>query len=429
MKRYILLILFIIPISYADWPTYQHDEMNTGYTKEILPENISLLWFLNSSDFGSDFGTEYYPSFLWNTPIYVNGKLYIADALGVYFYAIDANEGKLLWKRKIAEIPENTPQVSCGSPVYYNGNVYVATSVYSWSFLNTFTTIYAFNASNGEEIWKKVVYGTMDLKASMKIYDGRIIYGLHIGRNAPFGMLYVINASNGEIIWKKFVLGAIVGSPCIYKERIYVAGSPATYGQINPFLFQNRFRDFSIIYCFDLDGNLIWAKVIRGQAKASISAGYGRIYFETLHYFNKIRGLVGGIIYALNATTGKIEWRTAIANGYYRENDHFSDVAVAYGRIYVNSWEETFCLDAFTGEILWYVGYEYPRGSFPGSPPALCNKKLYVLSRDCIMVLDAFSGKLTKETKLPYRTAPGGGFAIGDGKLFGVTIDGIFAFR
>lgn len=424
MKWYILLILFIIPISYADWPTYQHDEMNTGYTEETLPENISLLWYLDRSELGP----EYYPSFLWNTPIYVNGKLYIADALGVYFYAIDANEGKLLWKRKIAEIPENTPQVSCGSPVYYDGNVYVATSVYGSDLWSTFTTIYAFNASNGEEIWKRVVYGTMDLKASIKIYDGKIIYGLHIGRNAPFGMLYVINASNGEIIWKKFVLGAIVGSPCIYKGKIYVAGSPATYGQINPFLFQNRFRDFSIIYCFDLNGNLIWAKVIRGQAKASISAGYGRIYFETLHYFNKIRSLAGGIIYALNATTGKIGWEVEKIHGYRRENDYLTDIAVAHSRIYVNSWEETFCLDAFTGEILWYVGYEYPRFRFPWSPPVICGDRVYVFSEDYITILDALSGELIEELKLSNTGMAGGGFAIGDGKLFRASITGIFAF-
>ena len=84
--------------------------------------------------------------------------------------------------------------------------------------------------------------------------------------------------------------------------------------------------------------------------------------------------------------------------------------------------------DAFTGEILWYVGYEYPRFRFPWSPPVICGDRVYVSSEDYITILDALSGELIEELKLSNTGMAGGGFAIGDGKLFRASITGIFAF-
>ena len=82
---------------------------------------------------------------------------YFSDQKG-YAYAIDANTGKLLWKKMV----ENHPLIRLtGSPVLYDGLLYVPTSSYeeagkppNYNCCNFRGSIVALDAMTGEQKWK-----------------------------------------------------------------------------------------------------------------------------------------------------------------------------------------------------------------------------------------------------------------------------------
>ena len=87
------------PPASADWPTYRADAARSGYTKEQLPERLSLLWTHQSP---------HAPTPAWPTrnrqqfdhayqPVIAGGLLYYGSSADCKVYALDAVTGAIRW--------------------------------------------------------------------------------------------------------------------------------------------------------------------------------------------------------------------------------------------------------------------------------------------------------------------------------------------
>ncbi len=121
---------------------------------------------------------------------------------------------------------------------------------------------------------------------------------------------------------------------------------------------------------------------------SSPSVVAGRVYFAGAQasVFD-----TGGLVYALNAATGKRLWRVET------EMQGFSSPAVDRGRVYVGEGLHTdagcrlLCLDAATGRKLWSVR----TGSHTESSPAIAAGRIYFgAGDDGAYAADAASGKV-----------------------------------
>ncbi len=87
------------PPASADWPTYRANAARSGYTKEQLPERLSLLWTHQSP---------HAPTPAWPTrnrqqfdrayqPVIAGGLLYYGSSADCKVYALDAVTGAIRW--------------------------------------------------------------------------------------------------------------------------------------------------------------------------------------------------------------------------------------------------------------------------------------------------------------------------------------------
>ncbi len=170
-----------------------------------------------------------------SSPTVANGVGYFGTERGT-IYAVDAYTGAQKWNYSIGFPIKATPAVATGK-VYTgsdDGNVY------------------ALDASTGKKYGRHLVGGIKiipitgistltamaDSRSSPKIFGNTLYVG------ALDGNLYALDLNSGTVLWKYQTGGAIVATPCITSEAIYVpASTPGTNGTF---------------YKLNLNGQLIW---------------------------------------------------------------------------------------------------------------------------------------------------------------------------
>src|SRR4051812_13602750 len=75
------------PLVAADWPIFRGNPLQTGISKDTLPDQLEILWKFETGDA------------VESTAAIVDGIVYIAS-LDQHLYALDLKDGKLLWKYK-----------------------------------------------------------------------------------------------------------------------------------------------------------------------------------------------------------------------------------------------------------------------------------------------------------------------------------------
>jgi outer membrane protein assembly factor BamB len=114
--------------------------------------------------------------------------------------------------------------------------------------------------------------------------------------------------------------------------------------------------------------------------------------FETGSYFNSSPTVADGTvyignganIYAIDATSGQVNWSAEVSPGE-------SPPTVVDGVVYVGSYNGLYALDAATGEQKWFSGDDY--GSIESSP-AVVDGVIYAGGHLGLVALDASSGNL-----------------------------------
>ena len=322
MKKKILVLLLILtlcvsPVASADWNSFQGDIYHTAY-QDDASDFVTNLWIFNmeSPIIGSpaifednlyvasqngllkcidlEDGSEIWSLELDNTtlasPVIDNGTLYIGST--ETFYAIDCENGKIIWQTDISGIED--------AAFIYDGIVYVASGEHIYGLNNDTgeveldanisgdvsssllivndtiyvgsddTKLYALDLS-GNVKW---TYTTGNTIESTPAYgDGKIIFGSNDGN------LYVLNESDGNLVFKVNLDNCVRSSATVdeYNNNIFVGS------------------DAGNLTCIDLrDGTIKWSKNT-GAAVQSTPAINGE---------NVAFGSNNGVGYILNIYTG-----------------------------------------------------------------------------------------------------------------------------
>ncbi len=229
----------------------------------------------------------------------VRGVLY-AGGIGQdpKVYAINALNGKTLWKT-----PVNNQVMT--TPIVYDGMVFIGTGNHNFPYSHVPkygvkiirgsgpSAIFALNARTGAVLWKHSTHGE-DMPTP--VYQDRSLYVVN-GADE----LLDLNPLTGQVMWKLSLPSYVsMSSPTVEGHILYFGGS-------HP----------SAIYAVNLNTHHIkWmhtlAHPMGGSDDVPPAVGSGMVYFD---YVKKLHRRPHTMVYALNARNGHKEWGVDVGAG------------------------------------------------------------------------------------------------------------------
>jgi alcohol dehydrogenase (cytochrome c) len=306
------------------------------------------------------------PSFgsMTGTPIVTDGVVYLQD-LANNVYALSLATGKLKWEYHVS------PKVVEGGP---NGVAVAGGVVYG----DTTTTVFALSARTGKSIWvdKDLLnagQGTFGIEP--QVANGRVYLASSIGTGAGGGVLLALNASSGKLLWRFNTI--LHGSPSRYgtggawETPLVGSDGSVTFGIGNPYLSAAQAIAHPSAWLYtdsevNLDaatGKLRWYY----QAVPNDFMDHDMQTSPIAATINGVPAVIGGgkmgVIYAMNASTGKLIWKTPV--GQHSISDNYS-------------------LEAMEHKLALTAPYTILPGSLGGllSNPALAGHTVYVATVD-----------------------------------------------
>jgi len=364
-----------------DWSVFQHDALHSGNSSvNFTDKDLSLFW-----DFLPTTRTWSYKlgSSVWSSAVsIVNFKDKTILYAGYYnnnFYAIDAQNGSLIWRfiggnrfnyaPVFAEV-NNRPMVftGCADRSIYCLDALTGEKLWSyetlpWGYMvaeaitsaplvvdlgnkpflicamwnashkpfNNFQKgeLYCLDAATGKKLYSVVLSATpLNSPAAAKINGEQLIF-----ISACDGNLFALNARDGKIIWRITLDAGVFSSPAVLTD-----------GQNSRIFIGSRFGS---LYCLDaLTGKIIWAQKVGHAVDATpaIAQANGRFCVYIGSYDRNI--------YCFDAVTGKQIWN-------YRTGDYVVSSCVLAGIlgkpvVFAHSLDnKIYCLDAVTGDLVW----------------------------------------------------------------------------
>ncbi|MCW4045819.1 MAG: PQQ-binding-like beta-propeller repeat protein [Candidatus Bathyarchaeota archaeon] len=342
------------------------------------------------------------------------GMVYALNRDG-YLYALDADNGDLVWKYKgpgLLMFP--------GNPTVADGKVYATTGqTASYTGVQGESEFACFDAYTGHVLWKlpieafapresvAIAYGNLylipgDVTTAVDTTSGEEYATLNqvwaIGpsvwpmwrRDAAHSASGVSGPTYLTLRWKFTTNGAVVSSPSIVDGIAYFGS-----------------QDKNIYAISARDGRFIWKFATQGRIESSPAVVNGKVY----------TGADDGYVYCLDAYRGNLLWKTFaggdISASFGSAVMLRSSPAVVEGRVYVGSLDTNlYCLDADEGDVKWTFKTE----GYITSSPAVADGAVYVISQEpasgALYKLDAITGDCIWKTELPYQIVFTGGTDI-----------------
>ncbi|MCU0857019.1 MAG: PQQ-binding-like beta-propeller repeat protein [Pontiellaceae bacterium] len=349
----------------ADWPMFQGNKHNTGYTTAPGPKTGELAWKF-------PVGLGWYAR-----PAVEGGRVYVASpGLHTTGFCLDLESGKDIWS--------STQE----HPLFgiYKYPAMMSTPV----ILEDRIILREVNSHGGNEGQaRNLVY--IDKKTGKTLsrkYAGHIDYRTQV---APV-------ASNGKFTVCPFGVHDIYGTPAICQNlnRLICADVDNSrqlwdfnVGDIDVLaepvmtdthVFQGTTDGY--LYALNLTAahhdRVAWKFRADGAVNTAVALADRTIYF----------GSNGGVLYALNESDGSEVWKTRIDLIEKGARKQFTVPLVADGKLYVGGANrQLYCLDARTGEILWKTALtdwirSKPAMTSEGLLAATVDGKLACISRD-----------------------------------------------
>ena len=243
------------------------------------------------------------PTFV-TAPVYHRNKVFLAFLDGE-LVAIDAADGKTVWKRDLHAHLES-------SPLAVGGNLYLG---------DDRTDLVSLRAADGETRWRFNSPGA--IKASPSHHDGRVCVADYQAS------MYCLDADSGRVLWRTntskvppFGRGGFYSSPAIAFGRVYAARDDGTV-----YAFDERTGEVAWHFA---TGDFIYGSPAVAQVPGTPPSVYIGSYDEHL--------------YALDARSGKRRW-------HYDVGGPVPGTAVVIGRtVYTSSFKtrETTGIDVRT---------------------------------------------------------------------------------
>jgi outer membrane protein assembly factor BamB len=359
--------------SQTDWVQFHFDPALDGFNpyETILGPsnvgNVTLKWsYAPSEGYG-----------VTGEPAVVNGVMYFGIAYtgvsekhtgpsgtGFALYALNADTGAFLWKYQTEPI--------FGSPAVANGVVYASDP----------GTLYAVDANTGALIWQFAVSTGQYCSPTVANNVVYIAAGDPLSKNN----IHAVNAQTGKQIWAYQTTGTPFNTVAVANGVLYSNSSDGS------------------VYALDATtGSLIWKKQFGSSItpKATLNQPpNGAAVANGVLYLPVRRTFTISDIYALDAATGDLIWRTSVG-GLYQMTP-----AIDNGLVYIVP-DKIYALNASTGAIVWQ------NASGGQSPPNVANGVVYTAylepgaqgaSRGVLVALDAGTGALLWQ----HTTEPGG---------------------
>ena len=260
-------------------------------------------------------------------PVVQGGVVYLQDE-DANVYALALATGKLKW-----EYPVNVPEKSGPGPdgvAVADGTVYGDTS----------TSVFALNAATGKTIWvdsSLLNSGQGAFEIQPQVADGRVYLASAYGSGPGGGVLMALDASTGRLLWKfTTVIGqgagvqALgVGSGGAWEPPLVGSDGSVTFGTGNPYqsigqAIAHPSRQLYTDSEVNLDaatGKLRWyyQAVPNDFADHDLQASPISTVIGGVPVI--ITGGKVGIVYALNAQSGALLWKTPVGEHNGHDND------------------------------------------------------------------------------------------------------------
>jgi len=231
-------------------------------------------------------------------------------------YAVDAQSGKEIWrfemgKPYLARLPiPPSWDYQQSSPAVADGTVYVGSAG---------SNFFAVDAETGKEKWRVSVL--MYVRSSPAVVDGVVYFGDWLG------LFYALDAQTGKEKWSFNTMGAVVPSPAIADGVVYI-------GSKYPCLYALDAQTGEEKWCFAYPGGAAWVE-------SSAAVADGVVYVGSSDWLR---------VNAVDAATGELKWF------FVTQGDPWSTPAVSEGVVYIGATSGLFyALDAATGKENWKV--------------------------------------------------------------------------
>jgi len=260
-------------------------------------------------------------------PVVQDGVVYLQDE-DANVYALALATGKLKWEYAV-----NVPEKSGPGP---DGVAIADGAVYG----DTSTSVFALNAATGKTIWvdsSLLNSGQGSFEIQPQVADGRVYLASAYGSGPGGGLLLALNASNGHLLWKfNTVIGtgtAVqalgVGSGGAWEPPLVGSDGSVTFGIGNPYqsigqAIAHPSRDLYTDSAVNLDaatGKLRWYY----QAVPNDFKDWDMQLSPIAATVGGVPAVIGGgkmgDVYAMNASTGALLWKTPVGVHNGTDND------------------------------------------------------------------------------------------------------------
>jgi outer membrane protein assembly factor BamB len=298
----------------TNWPMFGFDRTRSRY----LPANKVKPPYRRIWKYGANPLLEFPPIFVRLQRKYCKPKqgpstgcdrLFFVDNNGRAF-ALDADTGKILWKREIAS-------KNATSPAYSKGRLFI-TNLEPGQALSL-------DAVTGKTLWKRPLPGRSE--SSPMVIGNRVFFGCECGE------LFAVSAKNGKAKWSTQLGGEIKAAPAYEKGILYVGDYSGTMSAV-------RARNGAIKWQADALGPGLGRA---GPFYSTPAVAFGRVY----------SGNNDSRVYSFDADTGELAW-TYSTGSYVYSGTAVADTKSTPPTVYVGSIDNNiYALDARTGEPRW----------------------------------------------------------------------------
>jgi outer membrane protein assembly factor BamB len=293
----------------ADWPMFQGNKHNTGYTEAPGPSTGELAWKF-------PVGLGWYAR-----PAVEDGRVYVASP-GMHTTSLcldlDTASTPLILNDRIMlrEINSHGGNDGQAKNLVYVDKKTGKTVSRKYAGHVDYRTQVAPAATNGE--YTVYPFGVHDIYSAPAICQN-------------LNRLICADVNNERKFWD-FNVGDIdaLAEPVMTESRVL-------QGTMEGYLYSLNLKSTR-------DTLIAWKFKAKGAINTAVTLDNGSVYF----------GSNGGVLYALKEEDGSLIWRTRVSAVEKGARKHFTVPLVAEGKMYVGGANKNlYCLDAAAGAILW----------------------------------------------------------------------------
>jgi outer membrane protein assembly factor BamB len=284
-------------IETVDWPLYGYDLARTKNLDAKVGPPLRKIWSWDSKQL------------IEFSPIVVGDRLYGMNNDSLFF-SLDAETGKVLWKKRTGEL-------NASSPVYHKGVLYAVNLEPG--------QVFALRARDGKTIWSKPLPGRSE--SSPALYKGKLIFGCECST------VFAFDAKTGKQVWSTSTAGEVKAAPAVADGKVYVGDYAGEMYAINA-----------------VNGDVVWQSSGQGGSfgragrfYSSPAVAYGRVYASN----------VDGRVYSFATDDGEVAWTQSTGDWVYSATVA-GETANGRPAVFASSFDHNaYAFDAEDGEILW----------------------------------------------------------------------------